>query len=141
MGSVWGQPEHVGLLRANSPPTTCPLQDVSTPSWMTPRICEGGIRRCTREFYSREPTLSEAETDALLEVLHVGIVHARLAAGGGDTARAEAIADAHTYVPRLLKEGKKWGWSIEVLRMLFLSPLVERYPELACLVHPLDPVS
>ena len=75
--------------------------------------------------------LSPREIDALLEVLHRGLVLIRLAACGGDAERAEAIADALHNVPRLLKEGDRWGWTVAGLHEMFLAPLVERYSDLA----------
>ena len=84
--------------------------------------------------------LSAAEADALLDVLDRGIIRLRLAASGGDAEQAEAIADALHNVPRLLKEGNKWGWTIAEFRNLFLAPLIERYPDLAGLQQPFDPI-
>jgi hypothetical protein len=84
------------------------------------------------------PTLSAAETDALLEILERGIVLIRLAAMGGDAQRAEAIADALHNVPRLIREGQEWGWTVAVFRDLFLTPLTKRYPDLAVLRQSLD---
>jgi hypothetical protein len=83
------------------------------------------------------PALSPAEVDALLEVLHRGIIRIRLCAAG-DGERAEAIADALHNIPRLLSEGQAWGWTIGELRTLFLTPLGTRYPDLAGLSQPLD---
>jgi hypothetical protein len=79
------------------------------------------------------PTLSAKETDALLDLLHRGLVLIRLAAMAGDTKRAEAIADALHNVPTLLKEGEKWSWTVAELRRLFLSGLTDEYPDLAYL--------
>jgi len=84
------------------------------------------------------PNLSTAECVALLEILERGMVHIRLSAGEGDAIRAEAIADALHNVPRLLREGQKWGWTVRQFRELFLAPLVERYPDLRGLEQPLD---
>jgi hypothetical protein len=84
------------------------------------------------------PNLSDAELDALLEVLHHGLIFIRLAAFGGDAPRAEAIADALHNLPRLLSEGHRWGSTTIEFRRLFLDALVERYPELALLEQPLD---
>lgn len=89
---------------------------------------------CTR----MNSALSTAETDALLEVLERGIVQIRLAAMAGDAARAEAIADALHNVPRLIREGHTWGWTVGGFRDLFLAPLVDRYADLAGLQQPLD---
>ena len=86
------------------------------------------------------PTLSAQEIDALLRVLERGLVLVRLAAGAGDAARAEAIADALHNVPRLLREGEKWRWTTGGFRRLFLEPLVARYPDLAELEEPLGDV-
>jgi hypothetical protein len=74
--------------------------------------------------------LSDAESDALLEVLYHGFVLIRLAALDAHAARAEAIADALHNVPHLLKQGDKWGWTVAGFGELFLAPLVERYPDL-----------
>lgn len=43
-----------------------------------------------------------------------------MAAMNGDAARAEAIADALHNVPQLLREGDRWGWSIEMFELMFL---------------------
>jgi hypothetical protein len=77
------------------------------------------------------PKLSGQEVDALLDVLESGLLRIRMAGLGGDAERAEAIADALHNVPRLLKEGHKWDWTVAGLRDLFIAPLVERYPDLA----------
>jgi hypothetical protein len=84
------------------------------------------------------PTLSASETDALLEILERGLVQIRLLAGAGDWQRAEAIADALHNVPRLLREGHKWGWTVAGFRDLFLAGLIERYPEFKELGQPLE---
>jgi hypothetical protein len=91
-------------------------------------------------FYSVNPELSIAEHDACLELLERGLVHIRLAALGGDAARAEAIADALHNLPRLLREGQKWRWSLAKFRELFLDELVAKFPELAGLQQPLDDI-
>jgi hypothetical protein len=83
-------------------------------------------------------SLTSAEIEALLEVLHHGLIRIRLAGYAGDLTRAEAIADALHNVPRLILEGDRWGWSIAELRTLFLDDLTQRYPELAVIVQPLD---
>ncbi|MGH7283493.1 MAG: hypothetical protein ACRELY_18360 [Polyangiaceae bacterium] len=74
------------------------------------------------------PNLSSAEVDALLEVLHRGLILVRLAAMHGDAEKAEAISDAIHNVPPLLREGHQWGWSIDVFRAMFLEGLADRYP-------------
>jgi hypothetical protein len=84
------------------------------------------------------PALAAEEQDALLEILERGLVRIRLLAASGDAERAEAIADALHNVPRLLREGQKWGWTIEYFRELFLVPLVQRFPEFAGLAQPLE---
>jgi len=84
------------------------------------------------------PDLSVSEVDALLDILHRGVVLIRHAAAARDAERAEAIADAIHNVPRLLKEGNRWGWTIAYLRTLFLEPLADRYPDLAGLHQPLE---
>jgi hypothetical protein len=84
------------------------------------------------------PKLSIAEHDACLELLERGLVYIRLAAMGGDAARAEAIADALHNLPRLLREGQKWRWSIAKFRALFLDELVAKFPDLEGLQQPLD---
>ena len=86
------------------------------------------------------PTLSPAEADALLQVLERGLVRLRLLAAAGDSERAEAVADALHNLPRLLREGHKWGWTVDHYRTLFLVPLGERYPDLAELQQPLDEI-
>jgi hypothetical protein len=86
------------------------------------------------------PNLSTAQADALLEILERGVLRIRLAAATGDAALAEAIADAVHNVPRLLREGYKWGWSVAYFQEVFLCPLIERYPDLAGLKQPLDTV-
>ena len=100
------------------------------------------MRPLHRQFFCIvNPTLSPKEHDGLLDLLGHGIVHIRLAAMSGDATRAEAIADALHNVPRLLKEGHEWGWTIEGFRTMFLAPLVERYPDLSVLEQPLDAAS
>jgi hypothetical protein len=84
------------------------------------------------------PTLTAAETDALLEILERGLVRIRLLAGAGDSVRAEAVADALHNVPRLLREGHKWGWTVAGFRDVFLAGLIERYPEFEGLGQPLE---
>jgi hypothetical protein len=86
------------------------------------------------------PALSAAEMDALLEVLDRGIVGIRWLAGRGDAKRAEDVADALQNVPRLVNEGQKRGWTLADFRSLFLTPLVERYPDLAWLEEPLNEI-
>jgi hypothetical protein len=86
------------------------------------------------------PLLSATEADALLEILERGIVRIRLAAMAGDAARAEAIADALHNVPRLLREGDQWGWTMTAFRELFIAPVVERYADLGGLQQPLDEI-
>jgi hypothetical protein len=85
------------------------------------------------------PTLSADEADALLEILERGLVRIRLLAGEGDSKRAEAVADALHNVPRLLREGHKYGWTVGGFRDLFLAGLIERYPEFEGLGQPLGP--
>jgi hypothetical protein len=87
------------------------------------------------------PTLSATETDALLDILERGIVLIRHAAAGGDAQRAEAIDDALHNVPRLIREGHQWGWTVAVFRDSFLAPLIERYPDLAPLRQQLDAIA
>ncbi len=87
------------------------------------------------------PNLSPAELAACLEILYRGLVSIRLAALDGDTARAEAIADALHNLPHLLSVGHERGWDIAGFREMFLDPLVERYPDLAGLAQPLDGLS
>jgi hypothetical protein len=86
------------------------------------------------------PDLSSAQADALLEILERGVVRIRLAAAAGDAALAEAIADALHNVPRLLREGHKWGWTVAYFQDVFLAPLIERYPDLSGLRQPLEAV-
>lgn len=83
--------------------------------------------------------LSAAEQSTCLEVLYRGLVSVRLAALDGDTARAEAIADALHNLPHLLSVvGQERGWNIAGFREMFLDPLIERYPDLAGLTQTLD---
>ena len=84
------------------------------------------------------PELSTTHQDACLEILERGLVHIRLAAMGGDAKRAEAIADALHNLPRLMREGQKWRWSISGFRRLFLDELVRQFPDLQGLAQPLD---
>jgi hypothetical protein len=77
--------------------------------------------------------LPEPVIDACLEVLYRGLVHIRLASLGGDTARAEAIADALHNLPHLLSDGHRRGWTVEEFRSLFIAELVSKYPDLAAL--------
>lgn len=58
------------------------------------------------------PNLSPAELAACLEILYRGLGSIRLAALDGDTARAEAIADALHNLPHLLSVGHERGWDI-----------------------------
>ena len=67
--------------------------------------------------------------DHALEILERGLVRIRLLAARGDTERAEAVADALHDVPRLLREGQKWGWTVDYFRNVFLAALEARYPE------------
>ncbi len=85
-------------------------------------------------------SLTNAELEALLEVLHHGLIQIRLAGYASDIARAEAIADALHNVPRLISaEGDRWGWSIaESYERFFLDPLLERYPTLFTIKQSLD---
>ncbi|HEY3355175.1 MAG TPA: hypothetical protein VGQ83_18120 [Polyangia bacterium] len=54
-------------------------------------------------------TLSEAQVDAALEVLYLGLIEIRMAAMGGDTATCEAISDALHNLPDFVREGDKRG--------------------------------
>jgi hypothetical protein len=56
----------------------------------------------------------------------------------GNAKRAEAIADALHNLPRLMREGQKWGWTIASFRLLFLDELVRQFPDLEGLAQPLD---
>lgn len=89
-------------------------------------------------FKSVNLELSTPTHDACLEILERGLVLVRRAAQAGDVERAEAIADALHNLPRLLREGQRWGWTVAGFRDLFLSGLVARYPDLAGLGQPLD---
>jgi hypothetical protein len=82
--------------------------------------------------------LSASEADALLEILERGLVRIRVLAGAGDSERAEAVADALHNVPRLMREGHKWGWTVAGFRDVFLAGLIERYPEFKGLRQPLE---
>ncbi len=83
------------------------------------------------------PTLTDAEKDSLLEVLYEGLLAIRAAASAGDAARSAAIADALHNLPHLLSHGQERMWTIHQFQELFLSELVEKYPDLASLAQPL----
>jgi hypothetical protein len=80
--------------------------------------------------------LSLAEVHACLEILYRGLVQIRSC--GGNAERAEAISDALHNLPHLVSVGHERGWTLSTFRVLFLDPLVERYPDLAGLTQPLD---
>ncbi|WP_146649309.1 hypothetical protein [Labilithrix luteola] len=84
------------------------------------------------------PQLSPEECAACLEILYRGLVQIRNLSAAGDSARAEAIADALHNLPHLLRTGPQRGWDVATFRNLFLEPLIERYPDLAWLTQPLD---
>jgi len=84
------------------------------------------------------PELSSADQDACLQILERGLVYIRVAAMGGNANRAEAIADALHNLPRLIRDGQRWGWTIAGFRRLFLDELVRQFPDLEGLAQPLD---
>lgn len=61
-----------------------------------------------------------------LQLLHRALVLIRFACQGGDTQRAEAIADAVHNLPLHLGNAEQ----LRQFRDFYLQPLVERYPDL-----------
>ena len=74
-------------------------------------------------------SLTNAEVEALLEVLHRGLIQIRLAGYAGDVARAEAIADALHNVPRLIIRRRPMGLvDRRCSGRSFSTDLTKRYP-------------
>jgi len=83
------------------------------------------------------PNLTPDQHSACLEILYRGLVQIRIASVEGDTERAEAIADALHNLPHLLAVGHERGWDLATFVELFLTPLTQRYPDLAGIEQPL----
>ena len=78
-----------------------------------------GILHPPRVLAATNPNLTPDQHSACLEILHRGLVQIRIASVEGDTARAEAIADALHNLPHLLGVGHERGWDLATFVELF----------------------
>lgn len=75
--------------------------------------------------------MNTSDSTSYMQLLHRGLVLIRSACQCGDTGRAEAIADALHNLPLILDRPGELSRFSE----LYLTPLVQQYPDLAELMN------